>query len=118
MRNHDAKDILVTEEHNFLYLYYYAPPALRSRLFLGLPDLDDASVQGYKREARLAHLSDLRATTFSDFFANHHDFYVYSPIDATLNGNCEDCLQQFLAAGYTLRSVDRDTDNLLEHFSK
>jgi hypothetical protein len=118
LSNHGSDDILVTEEHTYLYLYYYASPALRARLFFGVPDPNDASLLSYQREARWTHLNDLRATSFADFFAKHREFYVYSPIDATLNGTCEDCLQQFLAAGYTLRSVDRDTDNLLEYFSK
>ena len=119
LRNHGSQDILVTEEHTYLYLYYYAPPALRSRLFMGIPDDDAAGVLGYQREARWARLNDLRATTFADFLANHRDFYVYSPLDPTLSATaCKDCLEQFLKAGYTLRSVDRDSDNLLEHFSK
>jgi hypothetical protein len=119
LRNHDSQDILVTEEHTYLYLYYYAPPALRARLFLGIPDADAAEVLGYQREARWARLNDIRPTTFADFFANHRDFYVYSPLDPTVSATaCKDCLEQFLKAGYTLRSVDRDSDNLLEHFSK
>jgi hypothetical protein len=63
-------------------------------------------------------LNDLRAISFPDFVARYQDFYVYSPLDGTLSSTCGDCLQPFLAAGYTLRSVDRDSDNLLEHFSK
>lgn len=119
LRAPGSQDILVTDEHTYLYLYYYAPPALRDRLILGVPDAQDPELDAYHREARLARLDDLRATSFADFFAHHRDFYVYSPLNPTLSTTaCRDCLQQFLDAGYTLRSVDRDSDNLLEHFSK
>jgi hypothetical protein len=118
LRNHDPQDILVTEEHTYLYLYFYAPPELRNRLYLGVPDPKDSGPPAYKREALWLHLDDLRAISFPEFFATRRDFYVYSPIDGVQNGTCQDCLQQFLDAGYTLHSVDRDTDHLLEHFSK
>ena len=118
LHNHDPQDILVTEEHTYLYLYFYAPPELRSRLYLGLPDPKDSALPAYRREAMWLHLDDLHAISFPAFFATRRDFYVYSPIDGVQNGTCQDCLQQFLNAGYTLRSVDHDTDHLLEHFSK
>jgi hypothetical protein len=108
----------VTQEHVYLYLYYYASPELRSRLYLGLPNPNDSTLGAYRLSSLWFHLDDLRATSFSSFFATRRDFYVYSPIDGVQNGTCEDCLQQFLDAGYTLRAVDRDTDHLLEYFSK
>jgi hypothetical protein len=116
--NLEPLDILVTEEHTYLYLYYYASPALRPRLYLGYPDSRDPALPAYRSEARWTHLSDLRATSFADFFAHHSDFYVYTPINGAHAAGCQDCLEQFLVAGYTLRSVDKDTDNQLEHFSK
>jgi hypothetical protein len=64
------------------------------------------------------HLGDLRAVSFPGFFSTHRDFYVYSPINGVENGTCQDCLQPILDGGYTLRSVEHDTDNLLEYFSK
>jgi hypothetical protein len=119
LRAPGSQDILVTDEHTYLYLYYYAPSALRARLLLGIPDAHDPELSSYRREALWARLDDLRATSFADFFAHHRDFYVYSPLNPTLSATaCKDCLEQFLDAGYTLRSVDRDSDNLLEHFSK
>ena len=119
LRAPGSQDILVTDEHTYLYLYYYAPPALRARLILGVPDAQNPELRAYRREALLARLDDLRATSFADFFTHHHDFYVYSPLNPTLSATaCKDCLEQFLDAGYTLRSVERDSDNLLEHFSK
>jgi hypothetical protein len=116
--NHDTQPILVTEVHTYLYLYYYASPELRSRLYLGVPDPKDTTLVDYRRDNKWMRLNDLRAISFPDFLARYSDFYVYSPFDATLSSTCGDCLQPFLAAGYTLRSVDRDADNLLEHFSK
>ena len=116
--NDDTQPILVTEVHTYLYLYYYASPPLRSRLYLGLPDPKDTTLVDYRRDQQWMRLKDLRAISFGDFLAKHSDFYVYSPVDATLSSTCKDCLEPFLAAGYTLRSVDRDSDNLLEHFSK
>ncbi len=118
LENRGAKDILVTHEHTYLYLYFYASPELRRHLYLGYPDPNDPSLAAYQRESQWMRLGDLRARTFADFFATHNDFYAYAPINGVRNGTCEDCLEQFLQAGYTLRSVDRDTDNLLEHFSR
>lgn len=110
-------DILVTEDHNYLYLYYYAPPEIRRRLVFGAPEPDDLHLVSYLRLARWANL-DLRASTYQQFFATHNDFLVYSSTDGLYNGSCFDCLQHFLTAGYTLRSVHRDFSNLLEHFSR
>lgn len=118
LRNHDTKDILVTEDHTYFYLVYYAPQAIRDRLYLGFPDPNSASLMNYRQERDWGHFSGLRPISFPDFFATHRDFYVYTPLDAEYGPVCHDCLQQFLDAGYTLRSVDRDTDNVLEHFSK
>ncbi len=119
LRNQGTQDILVTEVHTYLYLYYYAPADLRSRLYLGVPASNDNTLVDYRRDNHWMRLNNLRATSFADFFANHRDFYAYSPFNPTLSATaCGDCLGEFLAAGYTLRSVDRDNDNLLEHFSK
>lgn len=116
--NHGTQDILVTHEHMYLYLYFYASPELRRRLYLGYPDSGDPALASYQRESQWLHLNDLRALSFTRFFADHRDFFAYAPINGVRNGTCEDCLEEFLKAGYTLRSVDRDTDNLLEHFSR
>ncbi len=110
-------DILVTEAHNYLYLDYYAPPEIRRRLWFGAATADDFVLVSDRRLARWTHIS-LRTTTYQEFFATHDDFLVYGSTDGRFNGSCEDCLQKFLNAGYTLRSVTRDTDNLLEHFSR
>ncbi len=118
LRNYDTKDILVTDDHTYLYLLYYAPQAIRDRLYLGFPDPKSASLMDYRIERDWGHIAGLRPTSFPDFFANHRDFYVYNPLNAEYGPVCHDCLQQFLDAGYTLRSVDHDLDNALEYFSK
>jgi hypothetical protein len=118
LSNHDAQPILVPNDHTYLYLYYYAPAALRTRLYLGLPRTSDFPVSAYHREAQLLQTRDMRSVSMDDFTASHSDFFVYSALDARQNGTCFDCLQAFLDRGYTLRSVDRDDDNLLEHFTR
>lgn len=118
LENHGPEDILVTQEHTYLYLYFYGSPELRRHLYLGYPEPNDPALPAYQRESSWLGLKDLRAVSFENFFSTRRDFYAYTPIDGVLNGTCQDCLQQILDAGYTLRSVDHDTDNLLEHFSK
>jgi hypothetical protein len=118
LNNHDAQPILVPNDHTYLYLYYYGSPALRARLYLGLPRTSDFPVSAYQREAQLLQTPDMRTVGIDDFAAAHPDFFVYSALDAKQNGTCFDCLQIFLDRGYSLRSVDRDADNLIEHFTR
>jgi Dolichyl-phosphate-mannose-protein mannosyltransferase len=118
LRNHDTEDILVTDDHTYFYLLYYAPQAIRDRLYLGFPDPKSPSLRNYRDERDWGHIPGLHPTSFPAFFATHREFYMYSPLNTEYGPVCHDCLQEFLDAGYTLRSVDRDTDNLLEHFSK
>jgi hypothetical protein len=118
LRNHDTEDILVTDDHTYFYLLYYAPQAIRDRLYLGFPDPKSPSLMNYRDERDWGHIPGIHPTSFPAFFATHREFYVYSSLNTEYGPACHDCLQEFLDAGYTLRSVDRDTDNLLEHFSK
>ena len=118
LKNHGPQDILVTNEHTYLYLYFYGTPELRRRLYLGYPEQNDPALPAYQRESSWLRLKDLRAVSFANFFSTRRDFYAYTPINGVLNGTCQDCLEQILEAGYTLQSVDHDTDNLLEHYSK
>ncbi len=117
LRNTGSSDVLITADPLFLYLHYYAPPALRQRLVFGAAESDDVFLKSYRHLVDDAGV-DLRTTTFSAFFATHNDFFVYGADDGLLNGRCFDCLNVFLKAGYTLRSVDRDDSYLLEHFSR
>jgi hypothetical protein len=110
-------DILVLREPEYLFLVYYAPPPIRRRLVFGAPGSDDIFMRGYRSVARWTH-TDLRTATYDQFFATHPEFLVYSASDGLLNGACWDCTEQFIAVGYTLRSVARDPSDLLEHFSK
>jgi hypothetical protein len=118
LRNHDTKDILVTDDHTYFYLLYYAPQAIRDRLYLGFPDPKSPSLVNYQNERDWGHIPGLHPTSFPAFFASRREFYLYSPLDIHYGPVCHDCLQESLDAGYTLRSVDRDTDNLLERLSK
>jgi hypothetical protein len=120
LRDTTNLDILVVDEPGYLYFYYYAPPQLRKRLVFGAPRndaFDMRSLDGYQRLAHWAHV-DLRLTTYDAFFATHNDFLVYSTNNVGFRTGCTDCTQEFLKAGYTLRSVEEDPYNLLEHFSK
>jgi hypothetical protein len=116
LEGHD-RPILVTEVHQYLYLYYYAPPMLRSRLVFGAPHADDPFLFSYRSLARWGNV-DLHTTTYDSFFSSHNDFFVYRSKDGNFNGDCGDCTQSFLAAGYALLSVEQDADNLLEHYSR
>jgi hypothetical protein len=113
-------DILVTDEPGYIYLYYYAPPQIRKRLVFGAPRNDAFDSQVLDNYRRLAHWAniDLRLVTYDEFFLTHSDFLVYSPNNSAYRSGCRNCTQEFLNAGYTLRSVKEDPDNLLEHFSK
>ncbi|HEX6495891.1 MAG TPA: glycosyltransferase family 39 protein [Acidobacteriaceae bacterium] len=120
LRDTSNLDILVRDEPGFLYLYYYAPPQIRKRLVFGAPRndaFDMRSLDGYQRLARWAHV-DLRLVTYDEFFATHDDFLVYTPNNVGFGTGCSNCTEKFLNAGYTLRSVEEDPYNLLEHFSK
>jgi hypothetical protein len=116
LRDTTKLDILVTNEPEYLYLYYYAPQQIRSRLVFGSPQ-KLGFLDAYQQLAHWGKV-DLRVTTYDDFFAGHNDFLVYSSNNTHYVSGCRDCLQQILKAGYALRSVDQDADNLLEHFSK
>jgi hypothetical protein len=118
LRNHDSQPILVPNEHTYLYIYYYASPALRARLYLGVHKSSAFSVADFQEGKHWLRLNDLRAADLTNFLDTHRDFFVYSALNGNDNGTCYDCLQPILDAGFTLRSVDRDQDNLLEHFSK
>ncbi len=111
------RDVLVIEEHNYLYLFFYAPDAIRRRLVFGAPDAENFALVSDRRLAKWAKV-DLHTASYREFFATHSDFLVYSSNKGTFNGGCGDCIQPFLDAGYTLRSVEEDADGLLEHFSK
>jgi hypothetical protein len=120
LRDTTKLDILVTDEPGYLYLYYYAPREIQSRLVFSAPRddaFDSRFLDGYQRLARWGHV-DLRLTTYDEFFATHKDFLVYAPNNVAYRTGCNDCLDKFLKAGYTLRSVEEDPYNLLEHFGK
>jgi hypothetical protein len=116
LRDTTKLDILVTNEPEYLYLYYYAPQQIRNRLVFGSPQ-KLGFLDAYQQLAHWGKV-DLRVTTYDDFFTGHNDFLVYSSNNTHYVSGCRDCLERILKAGYALRSVDQDADNLLEHFSK
>jgi hypothetical protein len=116
LRDTTKLDILVANEPEYLYLYYYAPQQIRSRLVFGSPQRL-GFLDAYQQLAHWGRV-DLRVTTYDDFLAGHNDFLVYSSNNIHYVSGCRDCLERILKAGYALRSVDQDADNLLEHFSK
>lgn len=109
-------DILVTDERNNLYLFYYAPEATRRRIVFASPKADSFMLTTFRLLDQWANLN-VRTASYPQFFATHKEFLVYAS-DSGSNGSCRDCLQEFLDAGYTLRSVRHDADNLLERFSR
>lgn len=118
LNNHGAQDILITDDHLFLYLLYYAPTELRARLYLGIPPASAFHLSGYRKAAHLEHLDASRFVGFNQFLASHTDFYLYNAVNGDRSPACFDCIQPILDAGFTLRSVDRDMDDLLEHYSR
>lgn len=112
---HDTSqlDILVDGHPDYLFFQYYASPALRHRLIYAAPDPSEEFLAGYRL---LSHWTGtgLQTTTFADYFVTHHDFLLYE----ANRDDCPACMQAILAAGYSLRSIRRDVDGKLEHFSK
>jgi 4-amino-4-deoxy-L-arabinose transferase-like glycosyltransferase len=115
--SHGQLDILVTAELTFLPLYYYATPELRERMVFGSRDGTEFMPAWYRNLAKWADI-DLRTITFAEFLATHHEFLLYAAKNSYQPGRCVDCLQPFLAAGYTVRSVDEDADTIVERLSR
>jgi hypothetical protein len=116
LRDTTKLDIMVTDEPAYLYLYYYAPQEIRSRLVFASPQTS-GFLDAYQHLARWGKV-DLRLASYDEFFAGHNDFLVYRSNNTGHISGCRDCQERLLKAGYALRSVDQDADNLLEHFSK
>src|ERR1700755_2572518 len=105
-------DILVTGHPDYLFLEYYAPPALRRRLIFATPVPTEPFLIGYRRLSHWTGIG-LQTTTFDDYFAAHRDFLVYAN-----HADCRECTDTIIAQGFTLRSVKLDIDGQLEHFSR
>ncbi|HEY3988259.1 MAG TPA: hypothetical protein VGM02_03105 [Acidobacteriaceae bacterium] len=106
------RDILVTGHPDYLFLEYYAPPALRRRLIFAAPSPTEPFLIGYRRLSRWTGIG-LQTTTFAEYFATHRDFLVYAN-----KADCLDCTDTIIRDGFTLRSVKLDIDGRLEHFSR
>ena len=115
--SHGQLDILVTAEARYLPLYYYATPELREHMVFGSRNGTEFIPASYRNLAKWANI-DLRTTTFAEFLATHHEFLLYAAKNSYQSERCVDCLQPFLAAGYTVRSVDEDADTVVERLSR
>lgn len=114
----DHEDVLVLQQLAEMYLYEYAPPDLKTHLYLAAPTADDPMLTVYDRVATWAHVG-LRTTSFDPFLAKHSHFYVYgSTREDSVLPSCGNCVQYFITAGYRLESVQRDPDGLLFKYAK
>jgi hypothetical protein len=113
------EDILVLQNIEYFYLFQYAPPTVARRLYFATPSPSNLFLGEYRRLARLAHV-DLRTTTFAPFFATHDKLlvYVYAKYPGVSSVECGDCVQEFLNAGYTLKSARRDSSGVLYQYEK
>lgn len=111
------EDILVLQDIEYFYLYQYAPPAVSRRLLFATPSAANLFLGEYRRLAALADVS-LRTTTFAPFLASHDRFFVYAKSPGVSSAECGDCVQEFLNAGFTLKSARRDTSGVLYEYQK
>jgi Dolichyl-phosphate-mannose-protein mannosyltransferase len=111
------QDILVLQDIEYFYLFQYAPPAVSRRFFFATPSSSNLFLGEYQRLARLAHVN-LKATTFAPFLASHEQFFVYAKSPGVSSVECGDCVQEFLDAGYRLKSARRDTSGVLYQYEK
>jgi hypothetical protein len=106
-------DVLITGHPDYLFVHYYAPPQLRSRLIFAAPSPSEPFLTGYRLFSQTTG-AGLRTTTLAGYFPGHPDFLLYQ----TNNGDCPDCEEEILRAGYTLVSAGSDRDGRLEHFHR
>jgi hypothetical protein len=106
-------DVLITGHPDYLLVHYYAPPQLRSRLIFAAPSASEPFLIGYRLFSQTTG-AGLRTTTLPGYFSSNPDFLLYQ----TNNGDCPDCEEEILRAGYILLSVDTDSDGRLEHFRR
>jgi Dolichyl-phosphate-mannose-protein mannosyltransferase len=109
--------ILILQDINYFYLYQYAPPSVAGRLFFATPSPSNLFLNEYRRLARSAHVN-LKTTTFAPFLATHDRFFVYANFPGISSAECGDCVQEFLNAGYTLKSARRDIGGVLYEYEK
>jgi hypothetical protein len=109
--------ILILSDIDYFYFFQYAPPEISRRLFFATPSSANLVLGEYHRLATLAKV-DLKATTFAEFLRTHDKFFAYGHSSTTITEACGDCIQEFLSAGYTLKSVRRDTDGVLYEYQK
>ena len=111
-------DILILQDIEYFYLYQYAPANVATHLFFATPSSKNIFLGEYRRLARLAHV-DLKTTTFKSFLATHERFLVYGNVrGGGGSAECGDCVQEFLSAGYTLKSAHSDIEGILYEYTK
>ena len=99
-----------------LSLYYYAEPAMQTRIHFASKVRTDFFSESYILLADWAHL-DLETVELRSFLAGHNHFYVVSSHGKEF-GACTDCLRTFIEAGYSLRSSGFADQLELDEFSK
>jgi len=109
--------ILILRDIDYFYFFQYAPPEVSRRLVFATPASSNLFLGEYHRLAALAKV-DLKAMTFAEFFRTHDKFFAYGHSSTTSSEECKECIGEFLSAGYTLKSVRRDTDGVLYEYQK
>lgn len=105
-------DVLVTGHPDYIYLHYYAPEWLRSRLLFMDTEPNDLFLVGYHHFSQLTGI-DLRTALLSDYLMRHTDFLIY---EVPGNG-CPRCDEVIVNSGFRLVSIENDLDGRLEHFT-
>lgn len=99
-----------------LSLYYYADPAMQTRIRFASEVNTDFFSESYALLTKWAHLN-LKTVELRPFLASHDHFYVVSSQGKEF-GVCGDCLRTFITAGYALQSSRRVEQLRLDEFSK
>ncbi len=109
------EDVLVLEQLDYIYFFRYAPPAVVPHLYFAAPSADEIFIGAYQRLGKWARL-DMKTTLYAPFFKTHDKFLVYST--ETLPPGCHDCIEDFMDAGYRLKSVRRAGDDALFEYER
>lgn len=112
VRSQKGLDILVIPELEYIYLFNYAPPAVKSHLYFGAP-ANSLFLSAYERLANEAHL-DLKLTTLGPFLATHDRFLLYESGDPLPI----EVLQAIARGGYRLRAAQADAAGTMSEYTK
>lgn len=110
-------DIYVSDAAQYYYLFQYAPAEIRKRLIFGSPANNEFTLATFRLLNQWAQCR-FHTATYPEFFATHKEFLLYRASVGIYQGSCPDCAQHMIDAGYVLRSVQHDTDGVLERFER